>query len=394
MKVPPFISPDRVALTGSAIGSASLLADWLVLKPNRLAAGTGLGLWAGYGTVAATFIACLWLLCLCLSLVKTGQKRCLWLGLVANLLLVMILVFTGLAARDVLASQEEIARLSLSAGFWMSLGSSYILLYATRHRLPFGGWRRNTIAWGWLPILVVLLATGWLDNLSILREFDGYQQRFVQELWQHVRLFAISVSMGALIGIPLGIWANRNRHIEKPVLYTTGMLQTVPSLALFGLLIAPLSALSFSFPLLRDLGIRGIGFAPAIIALTVYSLLPIVRNTFVGLRQVDRAAIDAGLGMGMSRRQVFLKVEAPLAAPLILEGCRTASIQAVGLATVAALIGAGGLGWFVFRGIGQAAPDLILLGAIPIIVLALLVDALMRILIKIGTPAGLREKGP
>ncbi|MEE9365073.1 MAG: ABC transporter permease, partial [Dehalococcoidales bacterium] len=150
----------------------------------------------------------------------------------------------------------------------------------------------------------------------------------------------------------------------------------------------PLSALSFAFPALREFGIRGVGVAPALIALIVYSLLPIVRNTFVGLRQLDPAVIDAGLGMGMSRPQVFRRLEVPLAAPLVLEGVRMASVQAVGLAAVAALIGAGGLGWFIFQGLGQAAPDLIILGAIPIIVLALVVDAVMRTVVRASTPKG------
>ena len=131
------------------------------------------------------------------------------------------------------------------------------------------------------------------------------------------------------------------------------------------------------------------GPTPAVIALIIYSLLPIVRNTFVGLRQLDPAVIDAGLGMGMSRSQVFRRIEIPLAAPLVLEGVRTASVQSVGLVTVAALIGAGGLGWFIFRGLGQAAPDLIILGAIPIIILAFIVDATMRTLVRIATPKGL-----
>jgi osmoprotectant transport system permease protein len=172
------------------------------------------------------------------------------------------------------------------------------------------------------------------------------------------------------------------------VFFLANIVQAIPSLALFGLLIAPLSALSFAYPALREVGIRGVGAAPAVIALTVYSLLPVVQNTYTALRNVDRGVIDSGFGMGMSKWQVFRKVEAPLAAPLVLEGVRTASVQAVGLTAVAALIGAGGLGWFVFRGIGQAAPDLIILGAIPIIALALVVDAIMRGLVRLGTPRG------
>ncbi len=198
--------------------------------------------------------------------------------------------------------------------------------------------------------------------------------------------------MGTLIGIPLGIWASRSRYTEKPIFFISSIIQTVPSLALFGLLIAPLSALSFAFPVLHQWGISGIGPAPAIIALILYSLLPIVRNTYVGLTRLDPAIVDAGVGMGMRRAQVFRRIEAPLSAPLVLEGVRTAAVQAVGNTAVAALIGAGGLGWFIFQGIAQAANDVVILGALPIIGLALVVDAIMRLVVLIGTPKGLRTK--
>jgi len=133
-----------------------------------------------------------------------------------------------------------------------------------------------------------------------------------------------------------------------------------------------------------------VGATPALIALVLYSLLPIVHNTYAGLRQVSPAALDAGLGMGMNRRQLSWKVEYPLALPLIGEGVRTATVQSIGNTAVAALIGAGGLGHFIFQGLGQAAPDLILLGALPVIALALTADLLMRGLIRILTPRGLR----
>ena len=191
----------------------------------------------------------------------------------------------------------------------------------------------------------------------------------------------------------LGIWAARSGVAERPIFFAANISQTLPSLAFFGLLIAPLSALSSAVPALREAGIRGIGATPAVIALTIYALLPIIRNTYVGLRQVDPAVVDAGLGMGMSRGQVFRRIELPLSAPLVLEGIRTAAVQAVGNTAVAALIGAGGLGYFIFAGLGQAAFDLVILGAIPIIVMALVVDAAMRSLVKAASPRGTAATG-
>jgi osmoprotectant transport system permease protein len=157
----------------------------------------------------------------------------------------------------------------------------------------------------------------------------------------------------------------------------------VPSIALFGLLLVPLSALAAAFPGLAALGIGGIGMAPAIIALILYSLLPVVRNGVAGLAGVDAGVIDAARGMGMSRRQLFWQVELPLAMPLLLAGLRIVIVQAIGLAVVAALIGAGGLGTFVFEGLGQYAADLVLLGALPAIGLALAADFLLQSLAAI-----------
>lgn len=383
------ISPDRVALTGAILGLSSLLLGWLTFKPNRLAAGTSLNLWESIGRAEAVTVVMLWLVCLVLSLVDGKRSRGMVVGVSANLIVILIFVLVGLASNRLLQGEAAIARVSLGTGFWVTLAGAYTVIFAARRHLDDRRIWRNLVSWSGLAVFAILLSVGWLNKVSVMEEFSGYQQRFVQELLQHIRLFGISVALGTVIGIPLGIWATRNKYAERPVFFTTSIVQTIPSLALFGLLIAPLSALSFAFPVLRDIGIRGVGVTPAIIALAIYSLLPIVRNTYVGISQVDPAAIDAGLGMGMSRWQVFRRVEVPLAAPLVLEGVRTASIQAVGLTTVAALIGAGGLGWFVFRGIGQAAPDLIILGAIPVIILALLVDAIMRTAVRLGTPKGL-----
>jgi len=383
------ISPDRVALTGTILGLSAVLLSWLILKPNRLAVGASLNLWESLGGGAAVAIVVLWLVCLVLSLAEGKRSHGIAVGVSANLILILTFILVGLASNRLLQGEAAIARVSLGTGFWVTLSGAYTVIFAARRHLDDRRTWRNLVSWSGLSVFAILLSVGWLNKVSIMEEFSGYQQRFVQELLQHIRLFGISGAIGTIIGIPLGIWATRNKYAERPVFFTTTIVQTIPSLALFGLLIAPLSALSFTFPVLRDIGIRGVGVAPAIIALAIYSLLPIVRNTYVGIRQVDPAAIDAGLGMGMSRWQVFRRVEVPLAAPLVLEGVRTAFVQAVGLTTVAALIGAGGLGWFVFRGIGQAAPDLIILGAIPVIILALLVDAIMRTAVRLSTPKGL-----
>ena len=380
-------SADRVAMLGSVMGTASLFLGWLTLRPNRLSGGVALNIQKSMGALWVP-ITVLWLVSLALSLRGKGKRGATAEGVCANLIVTTVFFACGPSSARLLSGGASIARVSISSGLWLTIIGAYIVIFAAKQRLG----RSPTnfiISWVSLPIIIILLAAGWLTRLSLVQEFTANSSRFYQELWQHFFLVGFSVAAGSLLGIALGLWAARSRRAERPIVWTANIAQTIPSLALFGLLIAPLSALSFAFPALRNLGIRGIGNTPALIALVLYSLLPIIRNTLAGLRQVEPSVIDAGRGVGMSRGQIFRRIEAPLAAPIILEGVRTASVQAVGLAAVAALVGAGGLGWFIFQGIGETATDLILVGAIPIVLLAIMLDSVMLALVRLATPRGL-----
>jgi len=188
------------------------------------------------------------------------------------------------------------------------------------------------------------------------------QDVLLQTTWEHIQLSLISILFALFIAIPLGIYLTRKINLAEPIIGATAVLQTIPSLALLGFLI----------PLL------GIGKLPAIIALTAYALLPILRNTYTGIREVDSALIEAATGMGMNSWQRLVKVELPLAMPVIMAGVRTAMVLIVGTATLAALIGAGGLGDLILLGIQRADNGYILLGAIPAGILALLLDKILR----------------
>lgn len=402
-------------------------------------------------------------------------------------------------------------------------------LQAARTRRPV----RALAAWAGVALIALGFVTGRFDSYSVVAEFNERGELLGRAVVEHVLLVGVALGVGALVGIGLGLWAFRERRVAPVVLYTVGVIQTVPSLALFGALLVPLArlgdqragavgvvflalltgaavlallygrfaqafpvgvrgaglllcavaaalplvlmivvassllfrggALAFStdaapYPALRlvmgaalifalllgalrrtlkpglgwrlstygmwgaygalgaallvafglavratigpvenpaaltvrDLGVSGIGSAPAVIALTLYALLPLVRNTYVGLRGVDPAVTDAGRGMGMTPAQRLVQLELPLALPVILAGARNAGVALVGIATIASIIGAGGLGDFIIGGIVNISIDQILLGTVPAVLLALLLDAALRGVGYALTPPGLR----
>jgi len=213
-------------------------------------------------------------------------------------------------------------------------------------------------------------------------EFLSYVLRHRAEighlLAQHVALVAISTGAAITLGIPLGVLATRHRRLERAVIGAANVVQTIPSLALFGFLI-PL-------PLLG-----GIGARTAIVALTLYALLPIVRNTHAGIRGIDPALREAGRGMGMTDLQLLTRVELPLASGVILAGVRVATVVSVGIATIAAAIGAGGLGVYIFQGLAMVDDTVILAGAVPAALLALAADGLLGLAERRLTPPGSSE---
>lgn len=192
---------------------------------------------------------------------------------------------------------------------------------------------------------------------------------------EHVTLVAVAVAIAVAVGVPLGIAATRWRRWERIVMGIANVLQTVPSLALFGFLIP--------VPF-----VGGVGARTAIVALTLYALLPVVRGTHAGIRGVDAAVREAGLGLGMTDRQLLTRVELPLAANVILAGVRVATVISIGIATIAAAIGAGGLGVYIFQGLAMVDDTVILAGAVPAAVLALVADGLLGMLERRVTPAG------
>jgi osmoprotectant transport system permease protein len=195
----------------------------------------------------------------------------------------------------------------------------------------------------------------------------GHRAEILSATREHVLLVLISMAIAVAIGVPLGLVIVRHPRLRAVSLAVASILQTIPSLALFGFLI-PLPFLG------------GIGAHTAIVALVLYALLPILRNTFVGLTSIDHAILEAAEGMGMTQQQILFRVRLPLASSFIMAGIRTATVITIGIATIAAAIGAGGLGTFIFRGVAMVSDAVILAGAIPAAILALFADFLLGLL--------------
>lgn len=348
--------------------------------PNRLVSGRPISLWSGADPMTKTGIALLGAGLSATCFVRPSKPLHCAVAILAAALLLLALTAAGQTANHLTQSGRLAARISLGPAFWVLATCTALALADALQRLEAGPVVQVFAVVGIAAGAMLLAASGLFDALSLTREFATRRQAFCDAITRHMALVGASVALAAAIGFPLGVVAARRPGVQNPVFAALNILQTIPSIALFGLLIWPLSALVAGVPRLAQLGVGGIGVAPAIIALVLYALLPVVRNTSVGLAGVDNAVIEAGRGMGMSPGQIFRQIELPLALPVLLAGLRIVTVQAIGLAVVAALIGAGGLGAFVFEGLGQYAIDLVLLGALPAIFLALAADFMLQIL--------------
>jgi osmoprotectant transport system permease protein len=196
---------------------------------------------------------------------------------------------------------------------------------------------------------------------------------------EHIEIVVFSVFLATLIAVPTGVAITRNERIAKKVINAANILMTIPSIALFGLMLPVLSLIG-----------HGLGKVPAVIALVIYSQLPIIRNTYVGIKNVPSELVDAGRGLGMNGWTRLKEIEIPLAIPVIIAGLRTATVMNIGIAAIAAYIGAGGLGVFIQQGIARVYEEMILTGAILVALLAVMVDAGMGLLENLVTPKGVK----
>ena len=376
----PRVALDKVGIVIALLGAWGALSSFAVFRANRIVLGEGRALFEALPALEAVLLAITVAAGLVIALARTAP----WLRLAAGLAaLLALVVFAGRAGTYLTPPDDNLARVSPGAGFWLMLTAFALLATDAFTRLRLRPLIRILVLVLVLAAVAAILVAGTWNDLSILKEYGNRADSFWREGLQHILLAFGSLAAAMIVGIPLGILSHRVRAIRTPLLNVLNIVQTIPSIALFGLLIAPLAWVATTFPLAEALGVSGIGAAPALVALFAYSLLPMVANTIVGLEGVPSAAYDAARGMGMTGWQRLMQVQVPLALPVILTGVRIVLVQNIGLATIAALIGGGGFGVFVFQGLGQTAIDLVLLGTIPTVALAfasaVVLDALVEI---------------
>jgi osmoprotectant transport system permease protein len=197
---------------------------------------------------------------------------------------------------------------------------------------------------------------------------------------EHIKLVGLAVGVAILVGVPFGIYISQKESLANLVLAVAGIIMTIPSIALFGIMIPILSIIN-----------QGIGFLPAFIALVLYSQLPIIRNTYIAIKNVDPSIRDAAIGMGMTTWERLTKVEIPIAVPVIMAGVRTAVVLTIGIAAIAAYIGAGGLGVYIARGISTSYQVMVQVGALSVSILAIAVDFILGRIQKKLSPKGARS---
>ncbi|MEW9673805.1 ABC transporter permease [Ammoniphilus sp. 3BR4] len=215
--------------------------------------------------------------------------------------------------------------------------------------------------------------------MEIINFILANQQELLVMTWEHIQLVGLAVGLAILMGVPFGIYISQKETLASLVLAVAGVIMTIPSIALFGIMIPILSIIN-----------QGIGFLPALISLVLYSQLPIIRNTYIAIKNVDPNIRDAAIGMGMTTWERLTKVEIPMALPVIMAGVRMAVVLTIGIGTIAAYIGAGGLGDYISRGISTSYTTMVQAGAITVSVLAIGVDLFLGQLQKRLAPKGAR----
>lgn len=374
-------NPVLALYVAVALG-ASMGLPFVRVAPNRLLSGDPIFLGDVLQRQGSPLVVALVLAVFTLLVFAIGQPQRRFTQALVSVAMAASLAGLWLLASHVSSSvspvDRPLQRTALGAGFWTLAALAWLTALDAVARLNLATLPRLLVnIAGCLPLLLSL-SEG--QNLSLAKEYANHSDVVGPAVVRHLQIVLLAVVPAVVIGVPLAWRMSRSAVLRQGLFPLLNLIQTIPAIALFGLLMAPLAWLAVQLPMLGSAGIRGVGMAPAVLALFLYSLLPIVRAALAGLEQVPADTILAARAMGMSPWQIFWQIELPLELPVLLIGVRTALVQTIGLAAVCALIGAGGLGQIMFDGLFSAANELVILGVMPIVLLAMLADSFFQIL--------------
>lgn len=367
-------SGNKISVSGAVVIIISfLLFSFAQYRPNRVLTGTNV--FARELFESNFLLLLLFSFLILIFTIINSRRYVLFVGGLSLLLIGLTLYFFGIALERESFQVITTGRMSIGGGFWLALLGTYMVINGSFKGFYKAILYRRIFYIFILLIMAGFLISGHLNSLSVMKEFANRSSAFFSQINRHFSLSFLSVLVSILIGIPAGILIYISKKANHPALFIINLGQTVPTLSLLGLIMAPLTLLGEQSDFLRNLGVRGVGFTPAFIVLIIYALFPVIHNTIAGLKLVDDNLLEVAKSLGMDRSQVFWKVQLPLSLPVILGGIRTAMTQSIGNTILAGLIGGGGLGSIIFLGLAQAAPDLILLGIIPLVIMAFLLDS-------------------
>lgn len=300
------------------------------------------------------------------------------IAFIASLNFGLVIYFSG-GTFDLLQIESESARVSLSLGAYGYLILMYLILGKSRTKLSILQSYLTLIPM--FGITIYSITSGKIDNLSIMREYYAREDQFKTEFVKHIQMVLAVVITAIIIGVPAGWYSVKNRWFNNITSIILSTIQSIPSIAFMFLLMFPLAFINRNVPGADKLGISGIGAAPVFLGLLFYALFHIVNNVYSAIKNIDDNYIEVAKGMGMSDFQILLKVQLPIASPVIISGIHLATIVTISAATLGAFAGFGGLGFFIVQGSSGFAVDLILLGALPIVFMILLTSWLKNIVV-------------
>ncbi len=368
---------DIIGATGALFGALVTVAGvYATFRPNRILLGEPQAALGALGPVGWALLGA-WVLVFALSVIPGGRRLALARGVTANAIAVGSVYAVARLAADYLLREGSVVRLSVGLSFWLGLLACYIVGFAAMGWLR-GRFERFAVGWSGALAIVGLAVSGRLDALGIMQEYLRNPEVFWQAFRQQIAYTIGATGVALVIGLTFGILAARRPRTEGAVFGLINVLQVLPTLSFIGLLIVPMGWLGNNVALLDALGVSGIGWAPVFVVLVAYAIYPITRNTYSAMKTLDAGVIDAARGVGMKPAQRLAWIEMPLAFPVVLAGVRIAAVQTASAAIIAGLVGGGGLGQIVFYGLQQTATDLMLLGVIPIVALAMTLDASLR----------------